>query len=92
MEKENLKRTPFTIIENAFIEDTSLTIYEKIIFIILCKFAGDKNHCWPSKETIVTYADCSARKVYDGVRGLIEKGFISIKKTRNPNPHFSLIN
>ena len=83
-------RGHFTIIDNAIIKEEELTIYDKMVYTVLCMFANPKTRsCYPSLETIAKHAGCSSRKAFDVVNKLDEMGYITkiTKKTDAKNAH-----
>lgn len=67
----------FTIIDNHILENEELTAYEKIVYIILCRFANYKERtCYPSFATIQKLAGCSRITVIRSIKKLEEKGYI----------------
>ncbi|MBA7525013.1 hypothetical protein ES705_17158 [subsurface metagenome] len=96
--KENqdlLKRRvlPFTMVEDAIIEDTGLSIYAKMVYTVLCYYANnDKSECFPKIKTIAEKASCSDRKVPDAVKELVKHGYImkeARKRADNPKVNTS---
>lgn len=72
----------FIIVYNDFLESTILTSYEKIVFIVLKKFADNKNRCFPSLSKISKNSGLSKRKVQNIIKSLEEKKIISVKKRK----------
>ena len=71
------KRPPFTIIENAIIENQKLSIYAFAVYVVLCKFANQGGKAWPGYKTIANMAKCSRRKAVQAIEELIQAGYIS---------------
>jgi DNA-binding Lrp family transcriptional regulator len=72
------RRINFTMVQNEIIDEDNLTVYEKMVYIVLCRFASNKtDRCYPSYETIAKRAGCSRPKCIQVVKSLIEKGLIS---------------
>ena len=67
---------PFTMIENKTIRNKTLTIYQKMVYIVLCSYANDKNVCFPSYQTIADGVGCSKRMVIKTMNDLVEMGVI----------------
>jgi DNA-binding Lrp family transcriptional regulator len=68
----------FTRIEEDFIDSVGeFDIYEKIIYMILCRHANIHTAvAFPSYNTIAKKAGCSRRKAIDSVASIVEKGII----------------
>lgn len=57
------KHIPFTMCPNC-IDDTTLSIYAKYIYKVLCSYASSEtNKVWPSQETLARKASCSISSV-----------------------------
>lgn len=67
--------------ENALIDRGDLTIYEKMIYMVFCRFSDNEGKSFPSLATLAERAGCSRRKVSETVRKLEEKNLIH-KKSR----------
>lgn len=57
-------------------------IYEKMIFIVLCRYCNNNEVAYPSFQKIADMAMCSRRKAIDCIESLENKGFI--KKVSRP--------
>ena len=73
----NPKNKGFTQIPNLFLIREDISIYEKMVFIILKKYAMRKNHCWPAHITIAKEAGCGVTKVKKAITVLEGKGLIT---------------
>lgn len=69
-------RSPFLMLDFGFIETQLLTLHEKAVYVVLRKFAGSKDSCFPSISTISRQAQVSRAKVYTCLNSLEEKGII----------------
>ncbi|MFZ5996386.1 MAG: helix-turn-helix domain-containing protein [Nitrospirota bacterium] len=63
-------------IENVLFERGDLDLYEKIVYVVLCRFADDRDKCFPSLQTVATAAGCSKRKAADAINSLVAKNLI----------------
>ena len=71
-------RPPFTIIENAIIEDDKVSIYALTVYLILCMHADQESKkAWPGYERIANRARCSRRKAIAAIQELISLGYIT---------------
>jgi predicted transcriptional regulator len=57
--------------------DLDLSIYEKMIYIVLCSHAKKDGPCYPSVKKIAEEASCSRTKVFEALRTLEERGIIA---------------
>ena len=62
--------------ENAIL-DLDLSIYEKMIYIVLCSHAKKDGSCYPSVKKIAAEASCSRAKVFEALKTLEERGIIA---------------
>jgi len=66
----------FTMVENDLLEKDDLDVYEKLIYIVMCKFAGSKEKCFPSRKTLAKYVGCSVKTIDRKIDSLLERGFV----------------
>lgn len=78
------RKINFTIIENEIIDEPNLNIYQKMAYIVLCRYAKD-NQCFPSLATIASKLSCSKRKLQDTLKELQELGLIKIQNRKSDN-------
>lgn len=71
-------------IENVLIDREDLTIYEKMIYIVLARHSNEESFCFPSYKTISAKCGCSERQAKNVIKSLEEKGLIK-KKNRMKN-------
>lgn len=69
-------RSLFLMLDYDFIETPLLTLHEKAVYVVLRKFAGSKDSCFPAVSTIAKQAQVSRAKVYTCLNSLEEKGII----------------
>jgi predicted transcriptional regulator len=62
--------------ENAIL-DMDLSVYEKMVYIVLCSHAKKDGPCFPSVKKIAAEASCSRAKVFEAIKRLEEIGVIS---------------
>ncbi len=75
--------TPFTMVANKIIQSFELTIYQKMVYIILCSHANQRKGCFPSYTTIANECGCSRRKVIDTIGELEKTGYIIINHRKD---------
>jgi predicted transcriptional regulator len=57
--------------------DLDLSVYEKMVYIVLCAHAKKDGPAFPSIRTIAREASCSRTKVFEALNALEEQGLIS---------------
>lgn len=82
------KRKPFTIIDNDILMDEGLSIYEKMVYAILCCYADRQGLCYPSYKTIAKKADCSPRKAFDAIQSLEASGLLVKQPQQSDNGRY----
>lgn len=71
------ERPPFTMIENAIIEDERVSRQALLVYWVLCKHADNKNgECWPGFTRISKIARYSRPKVISAIEELVDFGYI----------------
>ncbi len=60
-------------------KDMRLCLGAKMLFAVMCNFAGDKDHCWPSHNTLAKSLDCSVSTVKTYIKQLMEYGYIAME-------------
>lgn len=90
MEIQDKRGWHFTIIENSVIETDKLNTYEKLTYIVLCKF-GNKNAktAKPSLSTIAKYVGCSKPTVIKAIKKLEALNLIEVKHRKNENGDYT---
>lgn len=78
--KDSRKRDWFWA-ENGLVDREDLSIYEKMIYIVLIRYSDEESCCFPSYKTISKKAGCSERQVSNVLKRLEEKGLL-IRKNR----------
>lgn len=69
----------FIIIYHDFLESDLLTLYEKMVFIALKKFADSNSQCFPSLKKLSKVTKISKRKIQDILKSLEQKHIIGIE-------------
>lgn len=72
-------------IENALIDREDLTIYEKMIYIVLARYSNEESFCFPSYKTISAKCGCSERQAKNVIKSLEEKGLIKKENRTRDN-------
>lgn len=63
-----------------FILQKSITFGAKTMYALLCDYASDKDHCWPSQATLAKRLSCSISSVKNYLAELVREKLISIKR------------
>lgn len=71
-------KKPFVMVYNTFILNNNYTVNQKMVFLALKSYGGDKNNCYPSKETLAEKLSLSKKTVYLVLKQLEELGAIVI--------------
>ncbi|MET1838533.1 helix-turn-helix domain-containing protein [Clostridioides difficile] len=72
-------------IENILIDREDLTIYEKMIYIVLARHSNEESFCFPSYKTISAKCGCSERQAKNVIKSLEEKGLIKKESRTRDN-------
>ncbi|CZR99320.1 hypothetical protein CDFC105_72926 [Clostridioides difficile] len=72
-------------IENILIDREDLTIYEKMIYIVLARHSNEESFCFPSYKTISAKCGCSERQAKNVIKSLEEKGLIKKENRTRDN-------
>ncbi len=88
MGKDNLRdgrvRNWFYL-ENDLLDHEDLTIYEKMIYIVVARYVDKENKAFPSIPTIAKKGSMSVRQVQVIINSLINKGLIKRESRINKN-------
>ena len=63
-----------------FVLQKSITFGAKTMYALLCDYASDKDHCWPSQATLAKRLSCSISSVKNYLAELVREKLISIKR------------
>ncbi len=81
-DKIKRERPPFTILEDAILEDQRIRKHGLLVYWILCRYADNKAQCFPSIRKIAKEARLSPSTVWAAIEGLVTNGYIE-KQTRS---------
>ncbi len=73
----------FTIVENSVIEDERLLPSEKLVYIVLSKFASQERCCFPSLSTISKLSGYSKSTVVRAINRLGHLGYLRKERRKN---------
>lgn len=80
---KDVRKKDWFFTENELIDREDLTIYEKMVYIVLARHSNDGSCCFPSYKTIAMKAGCSDRKVMKTIEALEEKKLICKEKRKS---------
>ncbi len=63
-------------LENELLDRQDLTIYEKMIYIVIARYVGKEDKAFPSVPTIAKKGSMSERQVQNIIKSLVKKGLI----------------
>ena len=63
-----------------FVLRKSITFGAKTMYAILCDYAADKDHCWPSQTTLAKRLSCSISSVKNYLAELVKVRLIFVKR------------
>lgn len=63
-------------LENALVDREDLSVYEKMIYIILARYSNEESFCFPSHKTISKKCGCSESQVKKVIKNLEDKQLI----------------
>jgi len=73
------KRSGFCIVDNKLLDDTDITTYGKLTYIILCRHAYHNTTCFPSQSLIAEKVGCSRKRANEAIAELISFGLVGKK-------------
>ncbi len=78
----DVSKKSYTVIDN-WLFDTDLTEHEKLVYIVLKRFAIEPNRIFPSHNTIAKAAAISKRTVIRAIEGLVKKKLIIVRSQKS---------
>lgn len=63
-----------------FILQKKLTFGAKTVYAILCDYAAENDHCWPSQATLANRLSCSVSSIKNYLGELVRENLIIIKR------------
>ena len=63
-----------------FILEKRITLGAKVMYALLCNYASEKDHCWPSHATLASRLSCSISSVKNYLAELVRENLIAIRK------------
>lgn len=68
---------------NEIFDRDDLSAFERLVFLYLCRCLGPDGRAWPSYQRIAASCGISRRAAIDAVRGLVDKGLITVQPRRD---------
>ena len=65
-----------------FILEKSITLGAKVMYALLCNYASEKDHCWPSHATLAARLSCSVSSVKNYLMELAREELISVRREK----------
>lgn len=63
-----------------FIMEKNISLGAKVMYALLCDYAGKNDHCWPSQETLSRRLSCSITSVKKYLGELVNEKLVAVKK------------
>lgn len=88
---DKTKEFHFTIVDNYILNSASLSAFEQIVYIHLKQYSAQTNKCFPGINKLAAGIDVSTNTIRKILKGLKEKGFISIQPRFNDSNEYTLL-
>ena len=62
-----------------FVLEKSITLGAKVMYALLCNYASETDHCWPSQATLAAKLSCSVSSVKNYLAELVREKLIEIR-------------
>ena len=63
-----------------FVLEKPVTFGAKIMYALLCNYASEKDHCWPSQATLAARLSCSVSSVKNYLGELVKAKLIEVRR------------
>ena len=74
-----------------FVLKKSITAGAKLMYALLCNYAADKDHCWPSYATLAERLSCSISSIKNYMAELVRENLITVRRERYRSSVYYLI-
>ena len=81
----------FCFVPWAVVDDTTLTPYDRAVYLALCRFSNRDGACFPSLSTIAARGNVSLAQVKRTISKLESRGFISRERRRGEHGNESTL-
>ena len=75
-----------------FVLEKPVTFGAKIMYALLCNYASEKDHCWPSQATLAARLSCSVSSVKNYLGELVKAKLIVIRREQYRSSVYYLLN
>ena len=75
-----------------FVLEKPVTFGAKIMYALLCNYASEKDHCWPSQATLATRLSCSVSSVKNYLAELVKVKLIEIRREQYRSSVYYMLN
>ena len=75
-----------------FVMEKPLSLGAKVMYALLCNYASEKDHCWPSHNTLATKLSCSLTSVKTYLKELVTAKLIEIRRAQYRSSVYYMIN
>ena len=65
-----------------FVLKKSITAGAKLMYAILCNYASEKDHCWPSQATLAERLSCSVSSIKNYLAELVRENLVIVRKEK----------
>ena len=65
-----------------FVLEKSITLGAKVMYAILCNYASERDHCWPSQATLAARLSCSISSVKKYLGELVNERLIEVQNEK----------
>ena len=69
----------------------SITAGAKLLYAILCNYAADKDHCWPSHGTLAERMSCSVSSIKNYINELVSENLILVKHMKSRSSQYYIL-
>ena len=91
MDTYSPKGNIFGLIIPHFILERNISLGAMVVYSVLCDYAREKDHCWPSHNKIARRIKCSERSVKNYIAELVREKLIHIRNNfSHSNVYFLL--
>ena len=65
-----------------FVLEKPISLGAKVMYALLCNYASDKDHCWPSQATLAAKLSCSLSSVKNYLGELVQSNLVAVRRVR----------
>ncbi|SBW08159.1 conserved hypothetical protein [uncultured delta proteobacterium] len=75
-----------------FVLEKPITFGAKIMYALLCNYASEKDHCWPSQATLAARLSCSVSSVKNYLAELVKAKLIDVRREQYRSSVYYMLN